>query len=210
MFRQIIVASLALLIGSQAHAQSESTSLESETRMEMSDVSPQITSLGINLQIGLSSFDYAGDDKGSRSEQGLASALTVEFGDMGRFVETGVTFYQSRSAGLNRSTSTIEEINNSHLGIPLFAKFYTSGGKDGLFIKTGMMTSFLLDSSKDEEVRNLDLVGLIGVGGKMKMSNKADFIIEGSYNRGFLDQLRSRGDTYQQGFVVTGGMAFQI
>lgn len=210
MFRYFIGAALALSFTLQAKAQTESTSIGNESRMDISDMKPQVSSIDINVQLGMSSFDYAGDDKGSRNDQGMAGALTVELGDLNRFVETGVMIYQSRSEGRNRNTTNIEGIDNTHLGIPLYAKFYTSGGSDGLFLKAGMMTSFLMNSSKSDEVRNLDLVGTLGVGGKMKMNRTADFIIEGTYNRGFLDQLRSSGDTYQQGFVVTGGLAFRI
>lgn len=210
MTRALTLISFLFFSAAVQAVETESASVGSETRMEISDVRADLPKAMINLQLGASAFDYTGDASGSRNDQGMAGALTVELGEINRFMETGFMVYQSRAEARSLTTNQTEEINNTYLAIPLMAKIFPQGGSRGFYIKGGMLTSFLLSSSKDADVRNIDLVGSLGAGGKLKMNEKSDFLIEATYNRGFLDQLRTRGDTYQQGFVLMGGVAFQI
>jgi hypothetical protein len=177
-----------------------------ETKTQIENLMEQEAEPGvaINALIGLGAFEKTGASSQESSDQAVAGGITFDIGDKARVIETGLTYFQTNT----KAGDT--EINSGYLAIPLNAKFYTSGNSSGVYIKGGMLTSFLIDTNRANETRNLDMIGNIGVGSKIKTGQNYDVIIEGTYNRGFMDTLKAKGDTYNQGLLIIGGLAFQI
>lgn len=198
----------SLLIGFSAQANNATTEspAAAETKAKLGDVVEieQRPGVSFNALIGVGAFEKTGDQSQDSNDQNMAGSLTFDIGDKGRVIETGLSYFQTST-----KNSTLE-INSGYLAIPLNAKFYTSGTQKGLYIKGGMLTSFLVSTNNKQATRNLDIIGNLGVGGKFPVQKGYEFIIEGTYNRGFLDQLRGTGDTFNQGLLIIGGLAFSI
>lgn len=195
-----------LLIGLPALANNATDSqAATETSMKLGEVVEieQRPGVAFNALLGVGAFEKTGDKSQKSDEQDMTGSLTFDIGDKGRVVETGLSYFRTSTK------SSDLEISAGYLAIPMNAKFYTSGSQQGLYIKGGVLTSFLVSSNNKQATRNLDLIGNIGVGGKFPQKTY-NFIIEGTYNRGFLDQLKSEGDTYNQGIMIIGGVAFDI
>lgn len=162
------------------------------------------THFSINTQFGMAAFEKDGAASQNNSEGAFVGGLTFDIGEKSRVLETGLTYFQA-----NTSSRSLN-IRTSYLAIPLNAKFYIAGEQQGLYIKTGMLTSFLVGTNNSEQTRNFDLIGNIGLGGKLNVSKNMNFIIEGTYNRGFIDSLKADGNSYNQGLLITAGVAFDI
>ncbi|MCB0407089.1 MAG: outer membrane beta-barrel protein [Bdellovibrionales bacterium] len=202
----IAVSSFMVTGQAFANATEQTTSSESSLKLEMESLKEETKnpSVDMNVQLGLAAFEKTGDQSQNSSKQNVSAGLTFDIGDSNRVVETGLAYFQTSTEKQNK------EINSGYVAIPLNAKFYTKDAQEGLYIKAGMLTSFLVTTSDSKQTRNLDLIGNIGLGSKIKMSSSYDFIIEGTYNRGFMDTLKSSGDTYNQGLMILGGISFGI
>lgn len=160
--------------------------------------SPRLRDLGvaINPQLGVSNFEYS--DTRSDSKTKLSGGLTFEFGGSQRKMETGLLAVQNEFSTL--------------LTIPMMAKLRLISMKaQSWYAKFGFMPAFELASTRNRQTNDIDVLGAIGLGGRLAAAKNADFIIEATYNRGLMDSLRSNnGENYNQGVLVMAGMSFSI
>lgn len=160
--------------------------------------SPRLSDLGVavNPQLGVSNFEYS--DTRSDSKSKLSGGLTFEFGGAPRKMETGLLVVQTEFSQL--------------LTIPMMAKLRLISMKaQSWYAKFGFMPAFEMSSTRNRDTNNLDVIGSLGLGGRLAAAKNADFIIEATYNRGILDASRTgRGENYNQGVLVLAGMSFSI
>lgn len=150
----------------------------------------------VNPQLGVSSFNYSGEGS-SNSEAKLSGGTTFEFGKDLRKLETGVLL-------LRTGESTF-------LTIPMMAKLRVMAARaQEYYAKFGFMPAFELSSSNDSATNNIDVLGMVGLGGRLAFTREADFIIETTFNRGLMDAVRGGGERYNQGFLVLAGLSFKI
>lgn len=198
---------LPTLLSPLAFGNAVDTEAATETKTQIENLMIETTepSVAINALFGVGAFEKTGAASQDSGDQAVAGGITFDIGDKARVIETGLSYFQVNTESSNSS------INSSYIAIPLNAKFYTSGEQaSGLYVKGGLLTSFLIETNNANATRNLDMIGNIGVGGKIKMDKNYDMIIEGTYNRGFMDTLKAEGSTYNQGLLIIGGIAFQI
>lgn len=198
MKRLMISTSTLLIFLTAALPVSAQTAGEATSSIKLENEGPQrLSDLGmaINPQLGVSSFEYSkGTDAEAKSE--LSGGVTVEFGKGMRLMETGFLVLQSATT--------------SYLTIPMNAKLrFAQLGAQSWYGKFGFMPAFEL--SDDKDTNNLDVIGSLGVGGRLMFNKTSDFIIEASFNRGIMDAIRSAdGDNLNQGFLVMAGMSFAL
>lgn len=159
----------------------------------------------LNPQIGTSSFEYSGK-AGSSNETKFSGGLTVEFGEAARKLETGLVMLPI-SARVNG-----QDVNSTYLAIPMMAKLRVLAHKtQSWYAKVGALTAFETSSNRNDLTNNIDVLGSIGAGGRLTVSQKIDFLIEGTYNRGLIDAIRTnQGRNYNQGLLVMAGMSFGL
>ncbi len=200
MKRLMISASSLLMfltVGAPVSAQQAPDAGTSTVKIE--DEGPQrLSDLGMAIfpQIGVSSFEYSkGVDADADSK--LTGGVTVEFGKDVRKLETGLMVLETAAA--------------TYLTIPMNAKLrlVQMSARQSWYGKFGFMPAF--EMGNDRDVNNTDVIGSLGIGGRMEFNKSSDFIIEGTFNRGLMDAVRNvQGDNLNQGFLVMAGMSFQI
>lgn len=174
--------------GSQ-EAGTSRASLEGERELGVRDLG-----LKLNPQLGVGSFEYSGAQGGSN--QKMSGGLTIEAGSTPlRKMETGLLVLQTNGSSM--------------LTIPMLAKIRLVTMKaQSWYAKFGFMPAFELGDKK--ETNNIDVLGSLGIGGRLAFTRKADLIIDATYNRGTIDALRANGSNFNQGFLVLAGMSFSI
>lgn len=183
---------LAQSSGTGLDAGTISTEVGDERELRLSDFP-----MSLVPQLGVSSFEFSGEEGGGKAEQKLSGGLTVEFGQAMRKMETGFVVVQTQASSM--------------LTLPMMAKVRVlSMRAQSWYGKFGVMPAFEMSSSRDSETNNIDVLGSIGAGGRLKFNQRSDFLIEATYNRGLIDGLRSRGENYNQGVLVMAGMSFNI
>lgn len=159
---------------------------------------PRLSDLGMKLnpQLGVSSFEYSGRNTTGEAKQKLSGGLTVEFGGSERKLETGLVVLQAQGSTL--------------LTLPMMAKLRVlSMRAQSWYGKFGFSPAFEVSSGR-QDTNNIDVLGAVGAGGRLMFNQKADFVIEATYNRGLIDGLRGGGENYNQGVLVMAGMSFNI
>ncbi len=164
----------------------------------------------INPQLGVSSFEYSGVRGGSK--QKLSGGATVEFGEGMRRLETGLLFVQSGGRAELEDGSKVV-VSSSYIALPMLAKIRVAQLKSqSWFLKTGFLTAFEASSSNNSLTNNIDVLGSLGASGRFVFTKQSDFIVEATYNRGFMEAVRSsssRSD-YNQGILVMAGVSFKL
>lgn len=191
-----ILALTSLLTNAQpilAQDGTTSMKLEPTGASSLSDLN-----LRVNPQLGLSNFEHSGK---SGSTNNAAFGATVEAGQPARKLETGLMIITLGS----------DTANTQYLAIPLMAKFRIMQGKaQSWYAKAGITQAFELNSSNKEATNNVDTLLGAGFGGRLALGHDMDFIVEGTYNRGLLDNLKGGGDNRNQGFLVLAGISLKI
>lgn len=172
---------------------------------------PRLSDLGMHLnpQIGLSNFEYSGNRGGG--QQKLSGGATVEFGEGARKLETGLLLMQTSANAVLNDGSTAR-IGATYLTLPMMAKLRLISMKSqSWYAKVGFTTAFALSNSNAATTNSIDVLGGLGIGGRFVFTKQADFIIEATYNRGFMDAVStSAGTNYNQGFLILAGVSFRI
>lgn len=176
--------------------------LEGTTSAKIEDVSPEKLrdfNPRVNPQIGLSSFEHS-HTAGSR--HGAAFGATIELGQMEmRKLETGLMFIQTGS----------EIASANYLTIPMMAKLRVLALKaQSWYAKFGFAPAFELSSTNKHATNNIDVLMSAGIGGRLAFTKDMDFIVEATFNRGLMDNLRGGGSNYNQGVLVLGGVSLRI
>jgi hypothetical protein len=178
------------VLAQDSKAGTSTVKIEEEGPQRLSDLG-----MAVNPQLGVSSFDYSEGVKEDANSK-LSGGVTVEFGKGMRKMETGAL--------------VIQTAKTSYLAIPMAAKIrFAELRAQQWYGKFGFMPAFELRDDKD--TNNVDVIGTIGVGGRLEFTKKSDFIIEATFNRGLMDAVRSaQGENLNQGFLVLAGMSFAI
>jgi hypothetical protein len=176
--------------------------LEGTSSMKIEDGSPErLRDLNprINPQLGVSTFEHS---KKNGSHNAAAFGVTTELGLTEiRKLETGFLVLQTGS----------DSISTTYLTIPMMAKFRLLAMRaQSWYAKVGLSTAFELSSSNNSATNNFDVLMGAGIGGRVAMTKDMDFIIEGTFNRGLIDNVRGRGENYNQGVLVLGGVSLRI
>ena len=192
-----ILAMTTLLTAAQpllAQDGTTSVKLESVAPSQIADFN-----MRINPQLGLSSFEHKGQ-KGSNHSP--AFGATVELGESAmRKLETGLMIM---TMGSDTAKST-------YLTIPMMAKLRLLSMKaQSWYAKFGFNSAYALNSSNNKVTNKIDVLMSAGAGGRLALTRSMDFIIEGTYNRGLLDNLKGSGDEYNQGFLILAGFSIPI
>lgn len=153
----------------------------------------------LNPQIGLSSFEHS---HASGSRNGAAFGVTAELGQTEmRKLETGLLLVQTGS----------EVASVNYLTIPMMAKIRVIATRvQSWYAKFGFAPAFELSSTNKAATNNMDVLMGAGLGGRFGLGKDMDFIVEATYNRGLIDNLRGSGTNYNQGFLVLGGVSLRI
>lgn len=171
-------------------------------RLESSSERFNVGQMHLNPVLGASQFEHSkGSEVGDKSAR-LSGGLLVEMGESpARRLETGLMI-------LNTDTGSI---SSSYLSIPMMAKLRIFNmGAQSWFAKVGALAALETSSSRDEDTRNLDVLAAIGAGGRLRMTRAMDLLIDATYNRGLIDNLKSNGNNYNQGILLLGGISFRL
>ncbi len=171
----------------------------------------RLSDLGMRLNpiLGVSDFSYSGEKGGGH--QKFTGGATVEFGQAARKLETGLLLVQAGgSATLTNGSDA--RVNNTYLAIPLMAKLrLVTQRTQSWYAKFGVLSAFAIGSSKSAAANPVDVLGSVGLGGRFVFTSKTDFLVEATYNRGFMDALQSTVGTYRnQGVLVLAGLSISI
>jgi hypothetical protein len=165
--------------------------------------------LHLNPQLGLSNFEYSNKIGGGK--QKFTGGLTTEFGGNARKFETGLMIMQTgATTTLNNGQDGV--INVTYLTLPMMAKLRVLEMKSqSWYAKFGGLTALTVGSSDRSATNGADVMLSGGLGGRFVFTQKSDFLIEATYNKGLLEAVHtSRGTSYNQGFVVLAGLSFRI
>lgn len=174
---------------------------EGVSRLKSEDMAPEsLREMGLRLnpQLGVSSFEHS---KQIGTTTSAAFGVTAELGRESRKLETGLMVVDM---GSSRATSR-------YLTIPMMAKIEIFKMRaQNWYAKAGFNTAYEISSTKDSATNNLDILAGLGLAGRLAFNQKADLVIEATYNRGLLDNLRSGGPSYNQGILVLTGLSFRL
>lgn len=175
---------------------------DGSTTMKMDQPSPErIRELNprINPQIGLSNFEHT-NKGGSRSS--AAFGVTADLGQTEmRKLETGLLILQTGS----------DAASATYLTIPMMAKLRIIAAKaQSWYAKFGFAPAFEIQSTNKRATNNIDVLMGAGLGGRLVFTKNMDFIVEATYNRGLMDNVRGGKDNYNQGVLVLGGVSIRI
>jgi hypothetical protein len=153
----------------------------------------------VNPQLGLSSFEHS---KQSGSRNSTAFGVTTELGQTEmRKLETGLLVLQT---GSDAAAAT-------YLTIPMMAKLRILAGKaQSWYGKFGFAPAFELSSTNKRATNNIDVLMAAGIAGRLVFTKDMDFIVDATYNRGLMDNVRGGGDNRNQGVLVLGGVSIRI
>ncbi len=169
---------------------------EGQSTIKMDDVGEgQFTEYDLNLnpQLGYSSFEYS--RRKPQTGQGLTGGLTVELGQSLRKLETGLI--------------VMEMAESRYLSIPMMAKLRVHAMRtQSWYAKVGFISAFEVAGGTESSTK-FDILGALGVGGRVVVDRSKDFIIEATYNRGLLPSGTDTG-VYNQGFLILAGLSFRI
>jgi len=174
---------------------------DSSSRLQMDQMNPEKISdlnLRVNPQLGISNFEHS---KASGSQNALALGATVEAGQSVRKLETGLLLITMGS----------DRASNQYLTIPMMAKMRIIQLKaQSWYGKFGFAPAFQVSSTNTKETNNIDVLMGAGFGGRLALSKTMDFIVEGTYNRGLMDNIKGGASQYNQGFLLLGGLSVSI
>jgi hypothetical protein len=162
----------------------------------------------LNPQIGVSSFAYSGE---GNSKPQISGGATVEFGHPMRLLETGLIVMSTSSEATLRGENAPTTINSTYLTLPMTAKLrVVHRHAQSWYVKFGAMSAYELSSNRNSATQNLDVLGIVGVGGRLAFNRRSDFVIEATYNHGLTDALSASGNNYNQGLLFLAGLSFRI
>lgn len=175
--------------------------LDSTSRLQIDQVSPDKLSdlnLRVNPQAGMSNFEHS---KGSGSQNAIVFGTTVEAGQSQRKLETGILLMTMGS----------DQASAQYLTIPMMAKLRVLQAKaQSYYAKFGFAPAFEINSSNKRASNNIDVLMGAGIGGRLALTKDMDFVIEGTFNRGLMDNVKGGGSQYNQGFLLLGGLSVSI
>jgi hypothetical protein len=210
---------MVLTAAQTAHAGEASTAGSSNAQMQ--NVAPENVEpdtvpfrlsqlpMRLNPQIGVSNFEYSAE---GASKPKLAGGATVEFGAGTYHAETGLLVIQRASQASIKGQPSATLIQSNLLAIPLMAKIQVySSPVQSWSLKLGAIQTYELSSNKAEATNKIDVLGSVGFSGRLAFTRRADFIVDASYNRGFIPALRAaHEDTYNEGVLVLAGVSFRL
>lgn len=163
----------------------------------------------LNPQIGVSSFEYSKNTGGGG--QHLSGGTTAEFGGPARKLETGLLFLRT-GADAVLSNGTTAHLTTSYLALPMMAKLrILSMRSQSWYAKFGFTTALRMTRDNQNATNAADVLAGAGLAGRFPLSQKMDFVVDATYNRGLLEAVRtSAGANYNQGFVVLAGVSIRI
>ena len=163
----------------------------------------------INPQVGVSNFEYSGKNGGGKQQP--TGGVTLEFGGASRKFETGMLLMQT-SADATLNNGETATVNVTYLTLPMMAKLRVLAMKNqSWYAKFGALTALTVGSSDRNITSGADVMAAVGLGGRFTFTQKSDFIVEATYNKGLLESLNTTsGSSYNQGFVVLAGVSFNI
>jgi hypothetical protein len=187
--------------------------LNSSSSLSVSDdykfFQPGPLDIHLNPQLGVSSFEYSGS--GAGVQERLAGGATVEFGSDARKLETGLLYLQS-SANATLADGNVTRINSSYMAIPMMAKLRVVNLKSqSWYAKFGVISAIQTGSSDRVDTNAFDILAAAGVGARFPFTSKADFIVEATYNRGFMNAFdTNQPGNFNQGVLVMAGLSFRL
>lgn len=162
---------------------------------------PAAADLHLNPRLNLlAGVGDVGAEGHSRSER-WGGGATLELGQDWRRLETGALLIPTGGEARSRS-----------FALPMWAKFRVIHTEStSWFVKAGGMSAFEMTSARDQDTRNVDVLASGGVGGRVRLGQTADLIIDVTYNRGLLDHSRAaKGIDHQSGALIFTGLSFPL
>lgn len=176
--------------------------LESERDDAFSDIKARIVP-----QLGMSSMGYTGKLSGSEG-QGFSGGVTTELGSTkARLLETGLLFMQNRSTA--RSAGVDQSVRTSEIAIPMMGKIrFIDLKSQAWYFKLGALTTFET-STNATNTSAMDVLASLGVGARVPVNRKMDFLVEATYNRGVLNAF-FQDNSAQEGLLVFTGLSIAL
>src|SRR5690606_27394651 len=116
---------------------------------------------------------------------------------------TGLLFLQSGSMAKLPKTTEETALESTYLAIPMAAKIRLLSMKaQAWYLKFGFMSAFELSSNHNSATNDMDVIGVLGLSGRLAAPGKSNLVVEATYNRGLIDSLRGDGRNYHQGFLI--------
>lgn len=208
-----LTLSLSLSLGAlEARAQSSAAMPTSEGVSEMhleSEKDDSFTDLNARIvpQVGMTSMGYTGKLSGTPG-QAFSGGLTTELGSTkARLLETGVLFMQNRS--VVHSASADQSVSTSELAIPMMGKLrFINTKSQAWYFKLGALTTFET-ATNATNTSAMDVLASLGVGVRLPMSRKFDFLIEATYNRSVMNAF-FQDNSAQEGLLVFTGLSIAL
>lgn len=181
----------------------------SNDRSVISRVMPVVGMIDSNLVGGSTDDSFS-------SKIGLQVGGLMDIGHSDAVLETGVLYRQLGA--------TIEsaQVNLNYIAIPVGGKYYFSGQEDSsVFINGGIMPQFAVSRTISSGSASVDASGIfgsfdldayLGVGGKISMGDRTDFVVDLTYSRGLTNLNATQGDATfnNSAFGLTAGVAFAL
>lgn len=165
---------------------------------------------------------FVGDDSsGFQNKTGFGIGATTDIGRSELVFETGILYQQLGATAKNDNLNVSIDLN--YLSVPLEAKLYLSGqNTSSLYLKGGLMPSFLTSknltvsnsivavSTSDLLVNDFDLRGVIGIGAKIDLNQRAALVLESTYMTGITKVSSTNEDVHNSAITFTSGLAIEI
>lgn len=216
--RSVIFLTLSLsLFAITAQAQSESSMSSADSSSGVSEMQidhqpeDSFTDLKVRLvpEVGMASMGYTGKLAGSEG-QSFSGGLTTELGSTkARMLETGLLFLQNKSSVHNDNTNSNQTISTSELALPMMGKLrFINLKSQSWYFKVGALTTFETSSNATNK-SSMDVLASLGVGARVPVDRKLDFLVEATYNRGILNAF-FQDNSAQEGLLVFSGLSIAL
>ena len=168
-------------------------------------------------EVSLANAGYEGGDSTRYSSpNGFAAGFMVDlFGKENLVMELGALY---RQFGTTYSNGVLNnKYTADYISIPLTAKYYFSGQEvTSFFLKAGVMGSTLVSKNSTYQTpttqigaRSWETAFVAGLGGKISMTDRTDFVIEADYSRS-IDSVLNGANVYRSDLSGVLGVAINL
>ncbi len=162
--------------------------------------------------LGVTSFFLEQSGKDADAKAGVMVGVLAQ----GKIVQNirgqaGLMYFQA--GGENKNF----DLNFTYLGFTVNGLYYlTNSAKTGMYLKAGMMPSYMLDAEAEVGSRDIsigtsvnrwDVIPSVGAGYEVHAAGFNTMLFELNYHHGLMDGRRGKAEAYNRGLMLTGTIA---
>jgi hypothetical protein len=184
--------------------------------LSIENVTPHSLTVYLTPTLGMAAVSLRSENGATGNDLGVSGGALLDIGTPTISFETGLLYNQL--GGKSGDT----QINLSYVGVPLLAKWNTTGRVEGVYLKGGVLPQILVSqnvktqneptiSGNDVGASSVDFGLLFGVGGTIPLSPQTALVLDVSYLRGLKNVVeKADAPIRNEGFIFSSGVSITL